>query len=214
MNENEHQKETRFWELFFLPVGCLMNLSPWFMFIFIVIIATSGLLVFHNVNSTFGGLTAIDYTEIEFSKSKETVWFNGSEWAISYESNKKTVFDGTVRHVSPMRMGKYPLLTHDILVTTGDFANPELVNTSVMNHMFTWKPKGSFQPSGTINLLHTVPLNAEIYASLWTVRNGQKITVTGYEILRISALSERGETTGWWEDHGCNTILITAVSVE
>ena len=57
-------------------------------------------------------------------------------WTIHYEKKSSSQFKGIVRHTSTIRLSEIPLLTHDILVTSGDFADSDLVTTSVANHHF------------------------------------------------------------------------------
>jgi hypothetical protein len=50
-------------------------------------------------------------------------------------------------------MGRLRILTHDILVTSGDYAEPDVVSTSVFCHLFTWRSSSTVHPSGRINYL-------------------------------------------------------------
>jgi hypothetical protein len=69
------------------------------------------------------------------------------------EDRGTSEFSGIVRHVSPFRMGRLRILTHDILVTSGDYADPDVVSTSVFSHLFTWRSSSTAHPSGRINYL-------------------------------------------------------------
>jgi hypothetical protein len=135
-------------------------------------------------------------------------------WTVSYETGSKTAFRGLIRHATPVRMGLYPLITHDILVTSGEYADPNLVNTSVdiLLHRFTWWSQSSRQPGGTINLLHTVPLNEAVYQQLLKIRSGDQVIISGREIDRIEAYElPANRNLGYWTDDGCNSIVVTGV---
>ena len=127
------------------------------------------------------------------------------------EKPNYTTFSGLVRHASVIREGNFALLTHDILITTGDFANPKIVRTDVYDHHFTWVSSVSDHPQGTINLLHTVPLNDAIYQQLIKVSSGQRVTIRGAEVLRIEAYKPDGTLISYWQDSSCNTLVVTSV---
>ncbi len=137
-------------------------------------------------------------------------------WTIIYESASESQFRGTVRHVTPDRMPILPLLSHDVLVTSGDFADPAKVDGSVniLLHRFSWHALGAAAPQGSINLLHTVPASRAILAQLYQLRYGDVVLVSGREILRIEIYDlQAGQSLGYWQDDGCNTLLVTGVQV-
>ena len=138
------------------------------------------------------------------------------QWNISYHTGDETQFKGIVRHASQARIGVYPLISHDILVTSGDFADDAVVSTrvDVFQHHFYWQSRQSnLKPGGTINLLHTVPLNLKIYQQLLRIRIGDLVVVTGREIDRIIAFDLQAKRNlGFWQDDGCNSILVTGVT--
>lgn len=139
---------------------------------------------------------------------------NGQSWTLSYEENHDTVFHGQVRHISPIDISKFAILSHDILITSGDFSDSDLVSTRVSNHRFIWHPKNGIQPDGSINLLHTVPINQDIFLKLKEIKNGDVVRITGWEILRIEGWNSIKEYEGYWQDAGCNTTLVTEVVIE
>lgn len=104
------------------------------------------------------------------------------------------------------------MLTHDILVTFGDYADPALVRTSVSNHRFIWSSTTDKRPQGRINLIHAMPINEDILISLFNIKYGDVVTIKGYEIDDISYYkSEHFE--GKWKDAGCNTLLVSEVII-
>jgi hypothetical protein len=133
-------------------------------------------------------------------------------WSLTYELATQNTFSGLVRHTSRINENQYPMLTHDILVTSGDYADSSLVRTSVMNHHFTWSSKTSDWPKGSINLLHTMPKNEEMVNALYSIKYGDIVKITGYEIYTINRYKD-GSYRGQWKDSGCNTLLVTAVEI-
>jgi hypothetical protein len=201
--------------LLFAPAGCLLSVSPW---VFLAVLAAGllgGVYLYYDTNVDLLGIGRPDFSALRYNSNQTRVESAaGSRWEIVYEKPGPSTFTGLVRHVSPIRLGSFPLLTHDILVTSGDFADPEVVSTRVSNHHFTWYSPDKSNPSGTINLIHAVPYNEAIYNQLLEIRSGQRATLAGYEILRIDAYRDTGKYLGKWEDSGCNSMLVTSVQVQ
>lgn len=138
---------------------------------------------------------------------------NGQSWNLVYETNHDRYFSGLVRHTSSIQESAFALLTFDILVTSGDFANPDLVETSVSNHRFTWRAPTLAQADGSINLLHTVPMDEEINQQMADIQVGDTVIIKGWEVLRIEGYDDQGNYIGYWQDSGCNTTLVTEVII-
>ena len=139
---------------------------------------------------------------------------NGQSWDLSYETGVIRSFTGVVRHISVINEPAFAILSFDILVTSEDFANPDLVQTSVTNHHFTWSAPHLSNPKGEIHLLHTVPINEEVYDQLKMIQKGDTVSISGYEIYRIEGFDSQGNYIGFWEDSGCNTTLVTSVIIQ
>ncbi len=163
--------------------------------------------------SSFLGLRGPDFDSLTISESHEHLESDDYYWQMVFERPDETEFAGLVRHTSPIRIGKLRILTHDILVTSGDYADPNLVNTSVSNHHFRWYTEMPSKPKGAINLLHTVPADEQVYQQLKAIREGDEVTITGREILEIKAYDLQNNYRGNWSDTGCNTLLVTSVTV-
>lgn len=201
-------------EILFMPLGCLLQSSPVIIIILVVILIFAGDYVYYNLNINLPGYAAPDTSAWNISNGFETI--NNEEgftWEISYENVRTNSFNGLVRHASPIRENKFPMLSHDILVTSGDFADPALVNTSVSNHRFVWRATSSDYPRGTINLLHTVPLNDQIRQQLTAIRSDQTVRIQGREIYDIRFYKDEQKWNSKWQDAGCNTLLVTSVEI-
>lgn len=203
-------------DILFLPLGCLLRLP-------LPVVAATALAVFglggylyYTTNSDFGGLArpAFEHLEVapDFGGVKNTA--DNRSWKITYENFGDSTFAGTVRHVSHWREDAIPFATHDVLVTTGDFADPDRVDTSVYNHRFEYRYAQDPAPRGRINLLHIVPLNEDIYRQLLGLREWEDVTISGREILKIDLFNADGASIGYWQDEGCNTILVKVVKKE
>lgn len=137
----------------------------------------------------------------------------GETWDISYETGRMRGFSGLVRHTSADQINHFSIITYDILVTKGDFADANLVQTSVSDHHFSWYAPNLANPDGEIHLLHTVPMNDAVNQQLGSLREGDTVIINGYDIYRIEGYDANGNYIGYWEDSGCNTTLVTEVRV-
>lgn len=198
-------------QLLLTPLGCLIR-SP---LLFLVILLAGFLIGSLSTGSLSGLWTVVP----EFSTWRIDHAFtsvedpDGETWKIRYESRNTTTFEGLVRHASDFNERTFPLLSHDILVTSGEFADKNTVRASVSNHRFYWYSEQSSHPQGRINLLHTVPASPEIYEQLAGVKSGQQVRIKGIEILDIAYYDRQGDYRGAWADAGCNTLLVTSVEI-
>ena len=188
-----------------LPSGCL------YIAIFAVIVAA--LFIYTRVNTSLFGLTGTDFDELVISNSYELISSNVYYWEVQFEGIGESKFIGTVRHAAPIRIQEFAILTHDILVTTGDYANPDIVTTNVIDHKFFWKSQNTSSPSGSINLLHAVPATKSIYQQLLEIQKWDTVKISGREILTIKTFQRDENFLGTWKDTGCNTLLVESVTI-
>ena len=201
-------------DLLFAPIGCILTASPFLVIGLVVISALLGTFAYYNWNINLFGIGAPDFQSLVISPDYQTITnSDGSFLKISFEKSSDSIFLGLVRHISPIREDKFPILTHDILVTSGDYADPQKVTTSVFNHHFFWNSRTS-NPQGSINLLHAVPKNNQIYQQMLAIQTGQTVRITGREILRIDAYSAAGSIERWWQDSGCNSLVVDSVVIQ
>ena len=211
---NQTQK-LKFKDIIFMPLGCLLQSSPLIVLILGVVLFFASETIYYNLNIDLPGFQApaMDTWSISkgFDQFKDQ---KGYEWSISYENITNSTFEGLVRHVSPIRENKFPMLSHDILITSGDFSDSAKVKASVSNHHFTYSYEINDRPVGTINLLHTVPKTDEIRDQMLGIRNGDHVKITGREIYEIIFIDKNKNQSNYnWKDAGCNTILVTSVEI-
>ena len=200
-------------DILFFPFGLMLDF-PLVPIIFVVLGILTGVYVYYWVNSDFFGTARPDYKSLLFSNNYTHVQASdGSNWAIFYETPNPSLYNGKVPHIYPIRLGLVPFLTHDILITSGDYSNPDLVSTSVFDHHFTWTASKTKSPVGAIHLIHAVPMNEAIYQQILAVKTNQTVSIGGLEILRIDAYQKTGAYLGKWEDAGCNSLLVTSVQI-
>ncbi len=147
------------------------------------------------------------------SNSYELISSDERYWEIQFEGIEKTKYLGTVRHAAPIRIQEFAILTHDILVTTGEFSNPDIVDTSVIDHKYFWKSPDVSSPTGSINLIYAVPANKKIFQQLLEIRKWDTVKITGREIFTIKAFQSDETFLGTWTDLGYNTLLVESVTI-
>lgn len=190
------------------PLTWLLRSPVWLISGLVGLLVLGGL-VYLRANTDFFGLAGPDFSALTISADYQELAAGDFYWQVTYENPTPSEFAGLIRYIGPIRERTARILTHDILVTSGDYANPALVRTRVSNHHFTWW--AASQPQGRINLLHTVPANEEIYRQLLELREGDEVVITGVEILQIKAYRRDGTYLGEWHDTGCNTLLVESV---
>ena len=191
----------------------LLKASPLLLLGVSLLIFLGGLLIYQFLMANPFGSQTMKFNNYSISPGFMRFEEGDRSWTIQYEKKTSSQFKGSVRHISPIRLNEIPLLSHDILVTSGDFADPELVSTSVTNHRFMWLALTEGHPEGKINLLHTVPKDDTIYKQLLGIHTGDTVLISGWEILRIDALDTTQKPILWWQDDGCNTLLVDSVEV-
>jgi hypothetical protein len=198
-------------DLLWAPLAWVLQLSPATIVVSLVLVLLVGGFIYFRLNTDFFGLASPDFDSLAISDSYEEIAADNMYWQVTFERPGTSSFAGTVRHVSLIRENRFPILTHDILVTSGEFADPNTVRVSVVNHHFTWYSSDTPNPEGTINLLHTVPANEEIYQQLLGIRSWDEVQIQGREILIIRVYDQEGGYKGEWHDTGCNTLLVESV---
>jgi hypothetical protein len=201
--------------LLWLPIGYLLNMTPLVAVTLMVLVVSICGTLYYSLNSDFFGLAAPPFAEITFSKDFTNVTMpDGRAWKIIFEKNTASKFTGVVRAVVHWREEPIPFATHDVLVTNGDYASPRLVSTRVHNHAVYYQWFDDSMPQGTINLLHIVPLNEEIYRQLLKIHEWNLVVIKGLEILRIEIYDKQGKFDSYFQDEGCNSILVTSVEIK
>jgi len=198
------------------PVVMLLQMPPLVALIFMVLCVLLCGFLYYSLNTDFFGLAAPPFAELTFSPDFSAVrdTKDNRSWKITYEASPFSSFHGVVRHVSDWRDEPIPFATHDILVTTGEFASAAHVSTRVNDHVVYYGWDSGPRPSGGLNLLHIVPKNEEIYRQLLQVRDWNLVTISGREIYRIDLFDASGKFTYYWQDDGCNSILVTSVKID
>jgi len=203
-------------EIILFPFALLLQLSPLWVFTLLVVMFSLCGFLYYSLNSDFFGLATPPFGDLAFSPDFTSVrdLKDKRSWKITFEDQPFSTFHGVVRHVSTWRDEPIPFATHDILITTGEFASSSRVSTRVYNHAFYYDWEDGLKPVGWINLLHIIPKTVDIYHQLLNIRDWNLVTISGREIYRIDLFDPDGKFTYFWQDEGCNSILVTSVKIE
>jgi hypothetical protein len=176
-------------------------------------VAGIGGYLYFRANTSFFGLVGADIDNLTITNAYEKIAAEDTYWEVQFEGQGESKFIGTVRHVAPIRINMFRILTHDVLVTTGDYANPDLVDTNVIDHKFIWKASNPEKPTGSIHLIHAVPATKAVYQDLLSIQKWDIVKITGREIYTVKAYDTEDNFLGTWIDTGCNTLLVESVTV-
>jgi len=196
---------------FFLGWTTSLPPSCGFIVLFVIIVASA--FFYFRVNSSFFGLTGTDFDQLVISNSYELISAKDMYWEVQFEGIGESKYIGTVRHAAPIRINEFRILTHNILVTTADFSNPDIVNTNVIDNKFFWKSTGTDSPTGSINLIHAIPSTKAIYQEMLKIKPWDIVKITGREIYTVKAFQVDEIFLGTWLDTGCNTLLVESVTI-
>ncbi len=191
------------------PFGVLISIPP-FVPIGLMVI---GLMVYGYLyfETNYVAISGPDFDHLTISSSFQDISSPDGVWKMTYEKPVDSHFAGLVRYISVDRVDMFSILSHDVLLTTGDYANSSLVSTFVDNHHFSWRSTSTVSPNGTINLLHIVPVSKDIYQKLIKIKNGDRVAMGGHEIFKIDYYDKSGAFKGYWSDTGCNSIVVSSV---
>lgn len=136
--------------------------------------------------------------------------------SITYEAlwGEATIpFEGDLRYVGRTYSRDLPMVTHDAVLTTGDFSDPELVKVSPLkNGSGTWRAKSSSKgtPKGTLVALHFIPSNLGIHEQLTRLREGDTVEIEGQIETDGRVDASNG---GFWRLNHSNhkLVLVTAI---
>ncbi len=75
-----------------------------------------------------------------------------------------------------------PIITHEVVLTTGEYSDPDKVEIGPLRDGSTWW-RARRRPQGTLIVLHLIPADVQVAAILDRVREGQTWTFTGYGVV-------------------------------
>jgi hypothetical protein len=132
--------------------------------------------------------------QLTFGSSIDTIGYDGVQYTATW-SDPQT-FSGTVQWTGRASASSIPFLTHEVLVTTGDYSDPAIVHIKpVEDHHTTWTFPPGRNLQGTIFIVHCIPATPAIYDALDAVRVGETVEIEG-DVAKGQIQSSRGGAWG------------------
>lgn len=104
----------------------------------------------------------------------------------------------------------FPVITHDLVLTTGDYSDAEKVKIRPLKEGKTvWRAKTS--PQGTLVVLHVMPNDEDVLKAFQALNAGAEVKITGREELDANVSNSQG---GYYRMNGNNHILIRVDQLE
>lgn len=99
---------------------------------------------------------------------------------------------GDIRYFGRAYYEGVPIFTHDAIVTTGEFSDPDIVEvTPIKDGSMYWTARK--QPQGTLIVLHFIPENFSVFESLHSIREGDRVEFIGREETDSSVEASDGD---------------------
>ncbi len=99
-------------------LGCLVVINR--LAVIALAVAFIGGVIYTVPRSTLFGLRGPGIGDLTISDTFDHIQGDDYRWEISLGTDSESAYTGLVRHISAIRIGKLRILTHDILVTSGD----------------------------------------------------------------------------------------------
>ena len=127
--QSSQKKVSRIGGLFRLLFGWLSSLPVSCAFILVIIAVVIAGFVYFRVNTSFFGIAGSDFDDLIITNAYEIIESDEFYWEVQFEGIGESKYIGTVRHIAPFRMKIFKIISHDILVTTADFATRSPIST-------------------------------------------------------------------------------------
>ena len=153
-----------------------------------------------------------EIVRMSFGSSIGDIVLDGKHYNGDWTDDAKS-FSGTIQWTGHAAPSAVPLITHEVLVTTGEYSDPKIVQIQpVVDHHTTWTYVARRMAEGTIHIVHCIPSTPEVYDALGALVAGQSVTIDG-ELLRGPL---KGTDGSFWqtgkESHP--TVFVRSVRVE
>lgn len=104
--------------------------------------------------------------------------YQGVRFDTQWQDN--TIHQGDVQQIVSEYNSYAPMNTHHLVLTTGDYSDPEKVKIQPLRKGHTsWRFKS--HPQGSLKVLHLIPKNLKALAALERIEVGQTLSFVGQE---------------------------------
>jgi len=147
----------------------------------------------------------------QFSQHFTVLTLNRSEWNILYEGMMNSYYAGVIRYINKSHITFFPIITHHILIASGDYANESKVKFTFFRHRLLHKPPKNI--TGRYNILHIIPLNEKLREEVNSLSPGCEVLLVGKEVGAVFHQLDDGSYKQWRDEPGYNTILLTRMEI-
>jgi len=122
----------------------------------------------------------------------ESIQFQGNTFQSDWSANPD-IIEAYVRRIDRHYDENHPIITHDFVLTTGDYNDPNIVSLKHRgggNYYFSWKTRET--PKGSLIVYHLIPASAYVQGQINNIKTGDTIKLSG----KISQDSKITSSTG------------------
>ena len=120
----------------------------------------------------------------------EQLSYNGQAFYSDWTDDLKSI-SGHVRRIDRHYDKNIPIITYDLVITSGDFSDPDLVTIKHKGDgNYRWSSEK--QPSGSIVFYHAIPNNIQSQRKLDSLNEGDSVTI----LAKVSKNSEIKASNG------------------
>jgi hypothetical protein len=122
----------------------------------------------------------------------ESIQFQGNTFQSKWSAKSDTI-EAYVRRIDRHYSENLPIVTHDFVLTTGDYNDPNIVSLRHRgggNYYFSWKTRES--PKGSLIVYHLIPTSAYVQRQINNIKMSDTIKLSG----KISQDSKITSSTG------------------
>ena len=120
----------------------------------------------------------------------DTITYQGQEYRSDWKADADDI-TGYVRRMDRHFDKNMPIVTYDLILTSGEFNDPDVVSIENKgNGNYYWRAHK--KPSGSLVVYHTIPASLEVQEKLDELKQGATISMVG----RVSQDNEIQSDTG------------------
>ncbi len=140
--------------------------------------------------------------------------YRSTRYEVEWDAEEKT-YSGDVHELAEDYNSAVPFNTHDLILTTEDYSNPERVKINPLRHGHTtWLYKVP-AAQGDLKVLHLVPKDLAICKKIQMLEHGQVASIIGQEETdnRVESSDARSYSFGS-KSYGHILFLVTDVQID
>lgn len=115
-----------------------------------------------------------------FNLEDDEIRYEGQRYEVGTADDTEQLV-GYLHQIRRDHEERFPVLTHDIVLVTGDFNDPERVTIHrLRSHTASWEAQR--KPEGKFLVAHLIPRSAEVADALQALRPGERVSLEVYRV--------------------------------